>query len=176
MGLLGGITPKTLTLRLKELEADGLVEAQREPGRREVWYRLTPAGHDLGPALEELLDWGLRHAVQSPAPGEPSHPLHVLWALRVLLDREGVKVAGARWAFRIVDDGSYLMTCDAGGWTIDESDEPGEVTVVATKAALVRFLTTPPPRRTTDIAGLTIEGPSRRRQGFLKAIDIFPAR
>ncbi len=25
----------------------------REAGRREVWYRLTPAGQDLGPALDE---------------------------------------------------------------------------------------------------------------------------
>jgi DNA-binding HxlR family transcriptional regulator len=40
---LAGITPKTLTQRLRDLEADGVVAADRVPGRREVWYRLTPA-------------------------------------------------------------------------------------------------------------------------------------
>ena len=40
MDRMAGITPKTLTRRLRELEADGLVEADREAGRREVWYGL----------------------------------------------------------------------------------------------------------------------------------------
>ena len=47
MDRLGGITPKTLSQRLRELEDAGVVAADREPGRREVWYRLTPAGADL---------------------------------------------------------------------------------------------------------------------------------
>ncbi len=50
MDRLGGITPKTLSQRLRELEDAGIVAADREPGRREVWYRLTPAGADLGPS------------------------------------------------------------------------------------------------------------------------------
>ena len=49
MDRLGGITPKTLSQRLRELEEDGIVIADREPGRREVWYSLTPAGADLEP-------------------------------------------------------------------------------------------------------------------------------
>jgi hypothetical protein len=35
--------------RLRELEDAGIAAADRQPGRREVWYRLTPAGADLGP-------------------------------------------------------------------------------------------------------------------------------
>ena len=42
MDRLGGITPKTLSQRLSELADAGIVIADREPGRREVWYRLTP--------------------------------------------------------------------------------------------------------------------------------------
>lgn len=42
------ITPKTLTQRLRGLEEVEIVAADREPGRREVWYRLsTPAGRDV---------------------------------------------------------------------------------------------------------------------------------
>src|SRR5579859_3069636 len=58
MDRLGGITPKTLSQRLRELEDAGIVAAAREPGRREVWYRLTPAGADLGPVLDALSRWG----------------------------------------------------------------------------------------------------------------------
>src|SRR2546430_8628493 len=57
MDRMAGITPKTLTQRLRDLEADGLVDVDRVAGRREVWYRLSPAGEDLGPALDELLLW-----------------------------------------------------------------------------------------------------------------------
>ena len=70
MDRLGGITPKTLSQRLRELEDAGIVAADREPGRREVWYRLTPAGADLGPVLGALGRWGLQHAWRRPLPGE----------------------------------------------------------------------------------------------------------
>src|SRR6476619_617527 len=54
MERMAGITPKTLTQRLRDLETDGLVEVERVAGRREVRYRLSPAGKDLAPALDEL--------------------------------------------------------------------------------------------------------------------------
>ena len=78
MDRLGGITPKTLSLRLRELEDAGIVAVDREPGRREVWYRLTPAGADLGPVIDGLSWWGLRHAWRRPQPGEPLHAEHLL--------------------------------------------------------------------------------------------------
>ncbi|MGH9287111.1 MAG: winged helix-turn-helix transcriptional regulator, partial [Acidimicrobiales bacterium] len=87
MALLGGITPKTLTQRLRELQDAGIVEADRQPGRREVWYRLTPAGRDLAPAIESLFLWGLRHAGRPPMPGEAVHAEHLLSALRIALDQ-----------------------------------------------------------------------------------------
>src|SRR5215218_1468544 len=70
---LGGITPKLLTLRLRELETAGVVERDEEPGRREVWYRLSPAGQALRPVVQELLVWGLDYA-PPPAPGERVDP------------------------------------------------------------------------------------------------------
>ena len=41
---LNNITPKWLTLRLRELESAGIVERDQEPGRKEVRYRLTEKG------------------------------------------------------------------------------------------------------------------------------------
>src|ERR1700759_3392336 len=78
MDRLGGITPKTLTQRLRELEDAGIVAADREPGRREVWYDLTAAGADLRPVLDALGRWGLRHAWRRPQPGESLHAEHLL--------------------------------------------------------------------------------------------------
>ena len=74
MDRLGGITPKTLSQRLRELEDTGIVAADREPGRREVWYRLTPAGADLGPVIDALGQWGLQHAWRRPRPASHCTP------------------------------------------------------------------------------------------------------
>src|SRR5258708_15392070 len=47
---LAGITPKSLTSRLRELESVGLITRERSPNG-EVRYALTPAGPDPGPLL-----------------------------------------------------------------------------------------------------------------------------
>src|ERR1700751_6250192 len=59
MDRLGGITPKTLSQRLRELEDAAILTADREPGRREVWYRLTPAGAEPRPGLDAPSPGGL---------------------------------------------------------------------------------------------------------------------
>lgn len=56
---LAGISPKTLTDRLRELESSGLVERtfhQEIPPR--VEYRLTPRGRTLEPVIAALAAWG----------------------------------------------------------------------------------------------------------------------
>ncbi len=56
---LGGLNPATLSLRLKELEASGLVERHAEGGQRlPVAYGLTAMGHELGQVVEQLNEWG----------------------------------------------------------------------------------------------------------------------
>ncbi len=78
---LGGVTQRVLTLQLRELEADGIVERTvyaEVPPR--VEYRLTPFGQSLKPVLLSLRDWGERHraevaALRAPPPlpsGEPT--------------------------------------------------------------------------------------------------------
>jgi len=52
-----GISQKTLTERLRELEAHGAVERSREGGDA-VLYALTPRGRDLARLLDELAEWG----------------------------------------------------------------------------------------------------------------------
>jgi DNA-binding HxlR family transcriptional regulator len=57
-----GITQRMLTLQLRELEADGLVERTVFPVvPPHVEYELTPFGKTLGPVLLAMRDWGVRH-------------------------------------------------------------------------------------------------------------------
>jgi DNA-binding HxlR family transcriptional regulator len=174
---LGGITPKTLSQRLRSLEADGLVEVDREPGRREVWYRLTDAGRDLVPALDELMLWGLRHDARPPEPGEPAHPEHLLWALKVQLEREGVHPGAVHWVVRFADDGSYVIRHDDGVWAVTPGDaDDAEVVVTTTRDAWARFLTAPPSARSAGQADVQLAGTRRAVRTFMNSIAVFPFR
>ena len=53
------ISHKTLSLSLKELEADGLVVREEYPQiPPKVEYRLTPRGESLIPILDAMCQWG----------------------------------------------------------------------------------------------------------------------
>jgi len=57
-----GISPNTLSARLKTLEEAGLVERrlyEQHPPRAE--YLLTARGRELGPVLRALKNWGMKH-------------------------------------------------------------------------------------------------------------------
>jgi DNA-binding HxlR family transcriptional regulator len=57
-----GISPNTLSARLKRLEDAGVVQRRfyaQHPPRAE--YVLTEKGEELRPVLKALLDWGKRH-------------------------------------------------------------------------------------------------------------------
>ena len=57
-----GISHRTLTKQLREMEADGLVERHdfsENPPR--VEYRLSPLGHSLEPVLLAMHEWAVAH-------------------------------------------------------------------------------------------------------------------
>lgn len=57
--LIGGVTQRSLTLQLRELEADGIITRKiyaEVPPR--VEYSLTPFGQTLSPVLEAMKAWG----------------------------------------------------------------------------------------------------------------------
>jgi len=57
-----GAAPNTLSARLKEMEANGLVIRKvysEHPPRLE--YDLTEKGKSLGPVVKALRDWGRKH-------------------------------------------------------------------------------------------------------------------
>jgi DNA-binding HxlR family transcriptional regulator len=57
-----GITQRMLTLNLRELERDGLIERVAAAGvRPPVTYALTPAGRSLCSIIGSLISWSDRH-------------------------------------------------------------------------------------------------------------------
>ena len=138
---LGGITPKTLSQRLREFEEAGIVAVDREPGRREVWYRLTPAGTDLGPVIDGLDWWGLRHAWRWPQAGEPLHAEHLLRAVTQAISHAAGDDQPARWHVRL-DGADYLIESDGHRWTFAAGAPagPADVTINATTQALTAFI------------------------------------
>ena len=56
---LSGISPRTLSLRLRALEAEGIVERQTFPEvPPRVEYSLTPKGEALVPLIEDMRRYG----------------------------------------------------------------------------------------------------------------------
>jgi DNA-binding HxlR family transcriptional regulator len=143
MARLGGITPKTLSGRLRELEEAGIVSADREPGRREVWYQLTPAGADLAPVIDQLSWWGLRHAWRWPEPGEPLHAEHLLRSVIQAIDLATDDHQPARWHFRL-DGADYLAESDGHQWSLTACAPPGpaDVTITGTTGSLTALIFT----------------------------------
>ena len=61
---LAGISPNTLSARLKRLEEHAIVSRrfyEQHPPRAE--YELTDKGRELGPILKAMLDWGRKHTL-----------------------------------------------------------------------------------------------------------------
>ena len=59
---LEGISPRTLSLRLRALEEEGIVERHTYPEvPPRVEYALTPLGATMAPPLKALGSWSLAH-------------------------------------------------------------------------------------------------------------------
>ena len=59
---IGGISYKTLSSTLKELEADRLIDRKEYPQiPPKVEYRLTERGKSLIPILDGMCEWGDKH-------------------------------------------------------------------------------------------------------------------
>lgn len=71
--LAGGVTQRSLTLHLRELERDGIVRREvfaEVPPR--VEYSLTPLGFTLAPVLEAMKQWGQAYAAADTRPTPPT--------------------------------------------------------------------------------------------------------
>lgn len=169
---LNNITPKWLTLRLRELEAAGLVERDHEEGRREVWYHLTPMGRGLGPVIGALNVWGMDYAMRPLEPDDRVDPAQLLAALtgycitrRVRLPRD------RRWLVDFERMGAYTIEYAGGRWSWHKGEPEGDpdLALRASPEAWVSFVLTPREQRREAAGALAMEGSEEARQEFLGA-------
>jgi DNA-binding HxlR family transcriptional regulator len=57
-----GLSSRLLSIRLKELQKEGLIERAVSPDdHREVWYNITEKGRDVVPILSAFIQYGSKH-------------------------------------------------------------------------------------------------------------------
>jgi DNA-binding HxlR family transcriptional regulator len=141
---LAEITPATLTNRLRQLEASGVVTRERTGRGREVRYGLTEAGSDLGPVVEALTLWGIEHALESPRGGEPVSPIPTMIGTKAWLGRHATPPHPVTWVWRFPEHSAYTLTFDEDVWALSRGGtEHADVIVDSTPEAWARVLTTP---------------------------------
>jgi DNA-binding HxlR family transcriptional regulator len=167
------ITPKWLTLRLRELEAAGIVAREHAAGRREVWYRLTPRGRDLAPVVGALATWGIEHALRPPLPDEPIHAAQMTGAMAAYFNARRVTLPRpARWLVCTPPERPFTFRFDGERWLVQRGDEPADVQVEATPRGWVTFLTAAPAQRSRSLADLHLAGPPDRVAEFLTVFGL----
>lgn len=163
------ITPKGLTLALRELEETGIVEREERPGHREVWYRLTRAGEDLRPVVEAMKDWGLKHAMRPPMPGEVVHPDLAMGVITDSLNKRERKLQRpATWLMCFTHGGTYVLSFDGDRWSTRQGEENDpDVRVTVSPEAWATFLAVKRSERKQYIEPLQLVGEPERVEEFL---------
>jgi DNA-binding HxlR family transcriptional regulator len=124
-------SPTLLSRRLKQLEAEGVVERRRAANGRSWTYHLTPAGAEFAPIVEALGVWGQRWSRRELADHEVDLGL-LVWAIEkgAKPDAFGARRAIVRvnftdqppnkrlWWF-VNDDGRCQLCLDDPGFDID---------------------------------------------------------
>jgi DNA-binding HxlR family transcriptional regulator len=166
---LADITPTTLTNRLRHLEAEGVVTREQPAHGREVWYRLTAAGDDLGPVIEALTLWGIEHALEPPRAWEPVYPIPTMIGTKAWLDRYVSPGEPVTWVWRFPPDDAFTLSFDGYVWTLlPGAAEDPSVIVDATPDAWARFFTAP--RRSRQLGNeVQLVGKPNAINAFTKA-------
>lgn len=73
-------SPTLLSRRLKQLEAEGIVERRKSASGRSWTYHLTPAGEEFAPIVMALGVWGQHWSRRELAPDEVNLDL-LVWAM-----------------------------------------------------------------------------------------------
>ena len=168
--LLARITPRQLTLRLKELEADGLVVRRTEVGQKRVTYELTDTGRSLRPVVHALAHWGTVHAMGPPRPNEVVHPQHLFHGATVMLHRLGIRPEQpVRWVFHVSGYRSAALDWDGRRWIVSSELRDATLQITAEANALAQWVYEPQ-RMASLLDSFQIEGDASHLQQLLVAL------
>ena len=151
---LPGIPSNVLAERLKDLQAAGVIARRTLPAPTDVTvYELTDAGRALQPALNELLDWGLRYGPK-PSRDDVGQPG---WALLGATGRPTALPDGLTCELRVGPEFFYLSS-DAGKLAVRRGPAPDGDAVVTMSADTLYSLVTGQRTVTDAIRHSTVEG------------------
>jgi DNA-binding HxlR family transcriptional regulator len=174
------MSPALLSRRLKQLEAEGIVERRRSSQRKGWTYHLTPAGEEFVPLVESLGVCGQRWARRQLAENEIDLGL-LIWALErsvkadafgprrsvVRLELTDQPAAKRMWWF--VNEGDRCDLClEDPGYEIDlylACTLPDMIYVIRGDLSLAKALTS---------ERLEAIGPARSRRALGKWLNLSP--
>jgi len=139
MAGLPGIGTNLLSARIKELEANGVVERRKlpPPASVQVWA-LTDLGEQLEEPVLALSMWG-RRFMQGHQPEELRRPAWFFLALRRFYDAAAIQGVQATVVFELGEDVLFIR-CDDGHLTTGEGRPEGANCTVRTDRETVGAL------------------------------------
>ena len=105
-----GISPTLLTKRLRELEANGLVERVEDPSKGTIDYIRTPKAIELEPAMQMLSDWAYRH-VEKEVALKDLNADYLLWNIYQKVDTSVFRNQRVVIRFHLTDVPNEQATC-----------------------------------------------------------------
>jgi DNA-binding HxlR family transcriptional regulator len=151
---LPGIPSNVLATRLKELQAAGVITRRTLPAPTDVTvYELTDAGRALQPALNELLDWGLRYGPE-PSVDDVVQPG---WGLLGGVGRPSALPDGQTCELRVGPEFFYLSSAE-GKLTVRRGPAPDGDAVVTMSADTLYSLLTGHTSVTDAVRHSTVDG------------------
>ncbi|HEY4388378.1 MAG TPA: helix-turn-helix domain-containing protein [Ktedonobacteraceae bacterium] len=166
---LAGITPKRLTAQLRALETEGIVEREREKGRREVWYHLTEKGQGLVPAIKALTVWGVEYTMRTPLPGETVYPENIMGVLSITLNQRGLRLPQpVTWIVNFEERGVFTISFDGKQWSVEPIKAPEvDVYIETTPETWAALLLSPRDEGHRHLEAMRISGEKSRVDEFL---------
>ncbi|MBO6717415.1 MAG: helix-turn-helix transcriptional regulator [Rhizobiaceae bacterium] len=174
------MSPTLLSQRLKQLEAEGVIERRKPPKGRGWTYHLTPAGEEFAPLVDALGVWGQRWSRRELEDREVDLGL-LLWSLErranpavfgdrrvvIRLDFPDQPPARQRWWF--VNESEQCEVCvDDPGFEVDlylSATLPDMIRIVRGDIGL---------RRALDEGRLEALGEDRVRKRFPDWLNLSP--
>jgi DNA-binding HxlR family transcriptional regulator len=143
---LPGIATNVLSLRLRQLEWDGVVARRRlPPPAASAVYELTEYGQELVPIMLALGRWGAR-TMGPRRPGQTLRPEWVAVALSAFFRPEAAEGVSGRIALHL-DGARFTLDLEGGRLDIASgADGTADLTLTAEPEALLGFLSGAPAR------------------------------
>ena len=172
---LPGIGTNTLTARLKDLEASGVITRRLLPlPERGTVYELTPYGRELEPLLMALGRWGTRSMWRLP-PDVASRSRWLVAAMLAFHDESRRVARPTTWELRL-DDGVYTVHAEDARLTATAGvPEHPDLVITAADAQLHALLTGQlTPAEATATGAVTLAGDAAALPRLVELLN-FPA-